>query len=148
MDVKKSLLGSLDEVLDKMAFMFFDELSEEEFENPDYKYVTFVRFSGMINGTLNILINEAAAKVIARNLLGIRDDDELYDDTLLDALKEFTNLVMGRTMTLLNPGGSFDMHVPLLVEKPSDPEEGETTIRVNGALDDTPIQVVMHYKAA
>ena len=146
MDVKNSLMGSVNEVLDKMAFMFFDEMDDEEQANLKFDFVSFVRFTGLITGTLNIQLTESSARVIARNLLGIRDDDELFNDTLLDALREFTNLVMGRTMTLLNPSGRFDMHVPELVSAISNPEPGSSTIRISGALDDEPIQLVMHYR--
>ena len=147
MDVKSALMGSVNEVLDKMAFMFFDEMSDEEQENLKFDFITFVRFTGVISGTLNIQLTESSARVIARNLLGIRDEDELFNDTLLDALREFTNLVMGRTMTLLNPNGRFDMHVPELVSTVASPEAGSANIQIAGALDEEPIQLVMHYKA-
>ncbi|MDH4249459.1 MAG: chemotaxis protein CheX [Deltaproteobacteria bacterium] len=146
MDVKQALMGSVNEVLDKMAFMFFDEASEDDQAELRFDFVTFVRFTGLVSGTLNIMMTESSARVIARNLLGIRDEDELFKDTLQDALREFTNLVMGRTMTLLNPSGRFDMHVPELVGAPSAPEGGSTTIRIAGSLDDEPIQVLMHYQ--
>jgi len=145
MDVKASLLGSIDEILDKMTFMFFEEV-EEVHSGESLKYVTQVRMLGVIKGILNILVTEETAKHIARNLIGIREDDELYEDTLKDALMEFTNLVAGRTMTLLNPAGPFDMEVPHMVDAPPNEQNGLTTLDIHGSLDDQPFRVVLQYK--
>ena len=146
MDVKASLLNSIEEVLDKMAFMFFDEAPPEGPGPEDFGFITEVDTKGVIVGKLNILVTEATARNIARNLIGIRDEDELYPDTLEDALREFTNLVMGRTMTMLNPAGPFDMDVPRLVERPAPPEAGLTLLTIDGALDDEPFQIVLQYQ--
>ena len=146
MDVKSSLLNSIEEVLDKMAFMFFDEELPEGVDPDDFGFITEVDTRGVIVGRLNIFVTDAAARNIARNLIGIRDDDELFPDTLEDALREFTNLVMGRTMTILNPAGPFDMDVPRLVERPAPPEEGLATLTIDGALDDEPFRMVLQYE--
>ena len=145
MDVKASLMGSIDEILDKMTFMFFEEV-EEPHTGDEFQFITQVRMRGVIQGTLNLLVTEDTAKYIARNLIGIRDDDELFEDTLGDALMEFTNLVAGRMMTLLNPAGPFDMEVPHIVDGPADPEDGLSLLDINGTLDDQPFRVVLHYQ--
>ena len=146
MEVKQSLLSAVDEVLDKMAFMFFDEAEEPPPEDIAFQYVTEVNTDGCIVGKLNILVTEEGARNIARNLIGIRDEDELYDGTLQDALREFTNLVMGRTMTLLNPDGSFDMEVPRLVPRPADAQDGLTHLVIDGTLDDEPFRLRLQYE--
>ncbi len=58
MDVKASLLSSIDEVLDKMAFMFFDETEPDEIDIDDFAYITEVSINGVISGVLNILVTE------------------------------------------------------------------------------------------
>jgi CheY-specific phosphatase CheX len=146
MDVKACLMNAIEEVLDKMAFMFFDEAPPEASDPDDYRHITEVNANGVIVGKLNILVTDSTARHIARNLIGIRDDDELFPDTLEDALREFTNLVMGRTMTILNPAGPFDMEVPRLVPHAAPPEAGRTTLTINGALDDEPFQLVLQYE--
>lgn len=146
MDVKASLLSSIDEVLDKMAFMFFDETEPDEIDIDDFAYITEVSIDGVISGVLNILVTESTARNIARNLIGIRDEDELYDDTLKDAMQEFTNLLSGRTMTIINPAGPFDMEIPKLVEHAAPPRNGHATLTINGALDDEPFRVVLQYR--
>lgn len=146
MDVKACLMGSIDEVLDKMAFLFFDEGEGEPPPEDAFRFITEVDTRGVIVGKLNILVTDATARQIARNLIGIRDDDELFADTLEDALREFTNLVMGRAMTLLNPAGPFDMEVPRLVVETAPPESGRAVLRVDGALDDEPFRMVLQYE--
>ena len=146
MDVKASLLSAVDEVLDKMAFMFFEEGEEGHAEAPAFQYVTEVQANGVIVGTLNLLVTEEGARNIARNLIGIRDEDELFEGTLQDALREFTNLVMGRTMTLLNPAGPFDMEVPKLVPRPSAERAELTQLVVDGMLDDEPFRLKLQYQ--
>ena len=146
MDVRASLMSSIEEVLDKMAFMFFDEEVPEETAGDPFRFITEVDTKGVIVGRLNIFVTETTARSIARNLIGIRDDDELYADTLEDALREFTNLVMGRTMTLLNPAGPFDMEVPRVVAQAAPPDDGRVQLTVRGALDDEPFQLVLQYE--
>jgi CheY-specific phosphatase CheX len=146
MDVKSSLLSSIEEVLDKMAFMFFDESTPQDTDPDDFRFITEVDTRGVIVGKLNILVTDTAARNIARNLIGIRNEDELYPDTLEDALREFTNLVMGRTMTILNPAGPFDMEIPRLVEHPAPPAAGLAVLTINGSLDDEPFQIVLQYQ--
>ena len=146
MDVRASLMNSIEEVLDKMAFMFFDEEVPEGADPEAFRFITEVDAKGVIVGKLNIFVTDATARNIARNLIGIRDEDELYPDTLEDALREFTNLVMGRTMTLLNPAGPFDMEVPRIVPHPTPPEPGRVQLTVSGALDDEPFQMLLQYE--
>jgi CheY-specific phosphatase CheX len=147
MDVKSAMLGSIEEVLDKMAFMYFDELEEVE-GGEIFPYISQVAMSGVITGTVNILVTDNAARHLARNLIGIRDEDELYPDTLVDAVREFTNLVMGRAMTLLNPAGPFNMEVPRLVEETAPLAGDHKVLTLRGALDDEPFQIVLQYREA
>src|SRR3972149_4590904 len=129
-----------------MAFMFVDETESGSTDPDDFAFITEVDTKGVIVGKLNILVTETAARNIARNLIGIRDDDELFPDTLEDGLREFTNLVMGRTMTILNPAGPFDMEVPRIVEHLALPTPGRAVLTIGGELDDEPFRVVLQYQ--
>lgn len=146
MDLRGALLGAIEEVLDKMAFMFFDEAAEDTPDPDDYAYITYVGFEGVVTGTLNIHVSQPAGANIARNLIGIRDEDELFEETLQDALREFTNLLMGRTMTLLAPDGPFDMGVPELVQAPEPVNAEHTELAVDGLLDDAPFRLLLRYR--
>ena len=79
-------------------------------------------------------------------MVGIRDEDELFEQTLHDAVCEFTNMIMGHTMTNIDPNRSFDMDVPTMVKEAMGKPDGCETIEIMGLLDDAPIKLVMHYK--
>ena len=145
MDVKQSLISSVEEVLDKMAFMYFEDLEDTPPDDSEFDFITQVTFEGMIRGTLNIMMKKTVAHEVTYNLLGIREDDDLFEGTQIDALKEFTNLVMGRTMTILNPHGRFDMSVPSIVNSFKPVEPGETELIVDGAMEEEPMRIRMNY---
>jgi len=146
MDVRKHLMQSLEAILDRMAFMYFEEPEDGEPVPEEYDLITGITFSGAIEGTLNVMFNRAVAEEMARNLVGIRDDDELFEQTLKDAVCEFTNMIMGHTMTNIDPNRSFQMEVPFMVQEPSTAKAGCETIEVSGLLDDSPIKLILHFK--
>ena len=144
MDAKSHLMQSFEAILDRMAFMFFEE-PEDEPVPEDFHLLTGISFSGAITGVLNIYFNRPMAEEMARNLVGIRDGDELFEQTLHDAICEFTNMIMGHTMTNIDPNRSFEMDVPHIVKEPSEKPAGSETIEIIGLLDEYPIKLVMHY---
>lgn len=139
-------MNAVDEVLDKMAFLYFEEVQPEEIDQDGLAYTTEVNVSGVITGTLNIQLSKNTGDLVARNLLGIKDEDDLFDDTLTDALEEFTNLIGGRTMTILNPAGPFNMEIPRVVDAPAKPETGQTELIIDGSLDDEPFRIKLQYR--
>jgi len=145
MDIKSTLMHSFEEILDKMAFLFFEE-GQPDTPPEQFDYISHVDFKGVINGTLHLFFTHATGEELARNLIGIRDDDELYKGTVEDAVCEFTNMIMGRTMTELNPDERFELTVPVIVQEPSWPGDGDTSVRVDGMLEDEPCRIVMHYR--
>lgn len=145
-EIRPALLSAFDEVLDKMAFMFFEEEGAETPED-GYGLITRVTFDGVIRGSLNIMITRRGAEEIARNLIGITPGDALYESTLEDGMCEFTNLVMGRTMTVLNPAGPFEMDVPGLARAPDAPAPEQSVLTVDGMLDDEPFRMRLLYQA-
>lgn len=150
MDAKKNLLRAFEEILDKMAFMFFEEPEEgEEAEevDEDFRYLTKVSFSGAIDGYLHVFFSRNLAEQMARNFVGIRDEDEVFENSVIDAIREFTNMVMGRTMTTLDPEHGFEMDVPHVVEDMTQPPEGMEVAEIIGQLDDDPCKLVLVYKA-
>ena len=146
MDVQKTLMQAFEEILDKMAYLYFEEPEEDQEEPQKFDLVTYITFNGVISGVLNVLFMRISAEEIARNLVGIRDGDELYEGTVEDAVCEFTNMVMGRTMTTLDKKNRFEMAVPKIVEVPTSPPEGTRSLNIFGNLDDEPCKVVIHYK--
>ena len=146
MDVRQNLMQSFEEILDKMAYLYFEEPDEDAPPVEKFDFVTQITFAGVISGALNVFFTRGSAEEIARNLVGIRDAEELFDGTVEDAVCEFTNMVMGRTMTTLDPNHRFDMEVPKIVEEPSPPPEKTSTLEIEGSLDEEPCKVVIHYR--
>ena len=146
MDVKSHLMRSFEAILDRMAFMYFEEPEDGEPIPEDFHYITGISFKGAINGTLNVFFNKTMSEELARNLVGIREDDELFEKTLTDGICEFTNMIMGHTMTDIDPARSFDMDVPVIISEPTPRPDGMETIEISGLLDEYPIKLVMHYQ--
>jgi CheY-specific phosphatase CheX len=142
MDVQAALAQAIDEILDKMAFLYLDEA--EPGELPDtFDHYTQTTFVGPGRGTLTICFSQALAAQMARNLIGIRDEDELFEGTLEDAIREFTNMVVGRTLTLLSPEQAFELTVPTMVQAVAAPGDKEASYTVMGLLEDEPFMAVM-----
>jgi CheY-specific phosphatase CheX len=147
MEVRQHLIQAFEEILDKMAYLYFEEPEEDEAPPGNgFQFVTQISFDGVISGSLNAFFTRNSAEEIARNLVGIRAEDELFEGTLEDAVCEFTNMVMGRTMTTLDPDHRFDMEVPRVVEEAGAPLEGTQTLDIAGILDDEPCKLVVHYR--
>ncbi|MEE8435823.1 MAG: chemotaxis protein CheX [bacterium] len=146
MNVRDSILKAIDDVLDKMVFLFFEEEESESGGPKDFFYITQVEVSGVITGTLNIFLSEGTANLVARNLLGIRDEDELFDGTIDDALEEFTNLIGGRMMTILHPPGPFNMEIPHRVDEPAHPATDQSELAISGTLEDEPFRIRLAYR--
>ena len=146
MNVESAVNQALDEVLDKMVFLFFDEFDADAYEGEGFALYTQVAFKGVINGDLFLSFTRETADQLARNLIGIRDEDELFDGTREDAVREFTNIVVGRTMTLLSPDDAFELTVPRTIPAPPNEPEATELIVVEGALEDEPFRLAMALK--
>ncbi len=140
---------SLEELLDKMTFMFFDEGQEQPTasETPGEKpLITELHFDGCIEGSLNVVVSPRAAETITRNFMGMTPDEAVEGYLRDDGICEFTNILMGRTMILLNAKGAFHMDLPHLVAQvhPKEPEDQELSIV--GSLDEDPFSLRLVYK--
>ncbi|HEX7927266.1 MAG TPA: chemotaxis protein CheX [bacterium] len=151
MELQKSLITALEEILDKMAFMVFETGSVDKLESPaPYGYTSQIAFKGSITGTLNLYFTLSTAEAIARNLMGLRDGDELFKGTVEDALGEFANILMGRALSLMDPDKAFDLNLPQtrMGDLPAT-GAGSQTLNVEGVLDDAePCRIIVKYQAA
>ena len=138
MELQSSLITAFEEILDKMAFMVFETGSAAQLESPaPFEYTSQIAFTGKITGTLNLYFTRSTADAIARNLMGLRDGDELFKGTVEDALGEFANILMGRALSLLDPDTAFDLHLPVTGQGklPAAGLDGQT-LTVEGILDE------------
>jgi CheY-specific phosphatase CheX len=89
-------------VFEQLAFMFGDELEDDEIDCPaDTFFRATMGFKGAEQGTVAIVVPEAICTTLAANILGLDDDQDVYPDTAVDALKELLNTITGRLMTEL-----------------------------------------------
>jgi CheY-specific phosphatase CheX len=112
-EFKQSLVTAFEEILDKMVFMVFEQAAAKDWPPADYAYTSQISFGGRVSGTMNVYLTRATAEEFARNLIGIRKGDVLHNSTLDDALREFVNILMGRTLSLLAPTEHFDLQLPI-----------------------------------
>lgn len=149
MKIRKCMIEAFEEILERMAFLYFEE-SEEDLDVDDsnkYDYVTEISFSGIGTGKFNLFINKIHGELIARNLLGIRDEDTLMEGTVEDAICEFTNMIIGRTMTLINSNENFELGIPFITTTLGNNTTDENTIRINGLLEEYPCMLLLNYQS-
>lgn len=148
MDIRECVMAAFYEILERMAFVYFEELDEisDAADSNQYEYVSEVSFSGNLTGKLNLFMTEELAAVIARNLLGIRDNDNLLEGTVEDAICEFTNMVMGRTMTLVYSSQKFELGIPFLTKYSGISDDEASTLQINGILEDHPCMLLLEYR--
>jgi len=102
-------------VFEQLAFMFGDELEDDEIE---ISADTFLRatmgFKGTMQGSVSIVVPATISTTLAANILGLDDDQEVYPETALDALKELLNTITGRLMTeIFGEDAVIDLTIPV-----------------------------------
>jgi len=102
-------------VFEQLAFMFGDELDDDEIEiHADTFLRASMGFKGTLQGSIAIIVPETISTTLAANILGLDDDQEVYPDTALDALQELLNTITGRLMTeLFGEDPVIDLTIPV-----------------------------------
>jgi chemotaxis protein CheY-P-specific phosphatase CheC len=102
------------DVLEKLAFMFGDEVGKEEIPFPGRDCVEAnMYFKGPRSGKLGIVVPVDICPVIAANILGMDVEDLSSQDQDFDALKEVLNVICGNVLTTLEGDEAvFDLTVP------------------------------------
>jgi CheY-specific phosphatase CheX len=89
-------------VFEQLAFMFGEELEEEDIETDADTFIkATMGFSGPQQGTVSIVVPGTITSVMAANILGLDEDQPIEKNTALDALKELLNTITGRLLTSL-----------------------------------------------
>ena len=89
----------LSSVLEKMAFIFTEELSTEELlADPGECLGVEIRFQGPHKGQVNLVAQFPLGKELAANMLGT-DEEEITEEMVCDALKEVLNMACGQFLT-------------------------------------------------
>jgi CheY-specific phosphatase CheX len=89
-------------VFEQLAFMFGEELGEDEIETDADTFIqATMAFSGPQQGTVSIVVPETITSLMAANILGLEEDQPIEKNTAVDALKELLNTLTGRLITSL-----------------------------------------------
>lgn len=102
-------------VFEQLAFMFGEELEDDEIENnADTFFRATMGFKGTIQGSVSIVVPATISTTLAANILGLDDDQEVYAETAIDALKELLNTITGRLMTeIFGDDAVIDLTIPV-----------------------------------
>ncbi len=150
MSLRDCVMDAFEEILERMAFLYFEEMdnTSDPADSNRYKYVTEVSFSGVLTGKFNLFTSKELGDLIARNLLGIRDNDKLLEGTVEDAICEFTNMIMGRTMTLKFSTQEFELGIPVVKEFSGMLDGEASTLQISGMMEDHPCMLLLQYRSA
>jgi len=104
------------DVFEQLAFMFAEDLSPDEVEYGDDVQCMHaaMTFSGHQSGGIEIVIPVSLASQLAKNILGLGDEETLTEHSPEDALREMLNTICGRMLTsLFGEDAVFNLHVPM-----------------------------------
>ena len=148
MTLMKHIVAAIDETLDKMAFLSFSAVPDGNVARSPFAHTVRIGFAGKRSGDLTLYFTAKTSAAMSRNLLGLRDGDALFPGMQEDALKEFANILMGRTLSLLDPATPFTLQIP---ESQSGevpvPPSGSGREEILGMFDDNePCRLVIEYR--
>lgn len=105
-------------VFEQLAFMFGDELEDDEIEAEGNRFLrALMGFKGPKQGTVAIVVPMTISKLLATNILGLEEDQIIEEDSAIDALKELLNTITGRLMTtLFGEDVVVDLTIPVTEE--------------------------------
>jgi len=112
-DLKATLSGVLENVLEQFAFMFCEPVEFDQVPVPDEPLLqASMTYSGPSTGSLAIAVPQALAAEVAANALGI-DDEEESGAASHDALRELLNVICGQMLTAIaGEEPVFDLSIP------------------------------------
>lgn len=105
-------------VFEQLAFMFGDELENDEIEITADRFLrASMGFKGIKQGTVEIVVPWTISSLIACNILGLEEDQIIDEDSSIDALKELLNTITGRLMTsMFGENTVMDLTIPISEE--------------------------------
>ncbi len=114
--MSETLLDAAKEVFETMIFMKVTEKEDQETEIVGDTYLGTITFKGEMEGCLGVTLEEAAAKAVAANMLGLEPDEEVSEEDLADAVGEVANMVMGGVKSRMQDKiGSLEISVPTVI---------------------------------
>lgn len=115
--LKDTLLDSAREVFETMVFMALEGLEDDTTSLGEPTLLGSITFKGHLEGCLGVCCDEACARTIAANMLGMTSPEELTDNDVSDAMGEIANMVMGAVKARIqNEVGSIEVSIPSVVQ--------------------------------
>lgn len=115
--LKDALLDSAKEVFETMVFMTMEESTDDAASLGDTTLLGSITFKGHFEGCLGVCCDEACARTIAANMLGMLSAEELSESDVSDAIGEIANMVMGAVKARIqNEVGSVEVSIPSVVQ--------------------------------
>jgi hypothetical protein len=101
-------------VFENLAFMFGDELEEDEVESDDDLFLrASMEFKGPKQGRVALVVPRTLTGLLASNILGLDDEAFVDESVAVDALMELLNTITGRLMTsLFGEDAVVDLSIP------------------------------------
>ena len=146
-DERKILKEVCFAVFEQLAFMFGDELEDDEIEAEANRFLrASMGFNGPQQGTVAIVVPMTISTLLAINILGLEEDQTIDEDSAIDALKELLNTITGRLMTaLFGEDVVVDLTIPVTEELDhaawEDLVEGSQYIAIT--IEETPVLVTI-----
>jgi len=126
------LSETIEELLERMAFLFLDPAEEDELNDFDGDMShAAVTFSGEMHGSLDVYMANEKAAELAANMLGEDDPEAIGEEERADALRELANVICGHAITVT--GGEM---VSCEISPPTVQTVGTEAVQEVGACED------------
>jgi CheY-specific phosphatase CheX len=106
--IKEMLMKAIFEVFERMFFVFAEPVMEA---GADYQIRANIRFSGPMEGAMQISMSEDLAKIMAKNMLSL-EDGQVTDPVIADCVKECLNMICGSFVRKIDPDHVFQLAIP------------------------------------
>lgn len=102
------------DVFENLSFMFGETIDLDDAESDSDEFIlATMAFKGDKAGSVELVVPSETADILAYNILGIDEDEDLPPGSALDALRELLNTICGQLMTtLFGDQPIFDLTVP------------------------------------
>ncbi|MHB9099759.1 MAG: chemotaxis protein CheX [Syntrophales bacterium] len=107
--IRKILTTSTFDVFEKMFFIFLEMSGTGR---QQYDLVTSIRFSGPIEGEIQLCLSESLVLAMAKNMLSMRPSD-VTREMMEDCAKEATNMIGGQFLRTLDTAKIFQLTLPV-----------------------------------
>lgn len=131
--IKEMLMKAIFEVFERVFFVFAEPVGEAI---AHYQIRANIRFKGPMEGALQISMSENLAKIMAKNMLGL-DDDQIKVPVMADCVKECLNMVCGSFVRRIDPDQVFHLEIPSseMISKPYGHKEAHPDASIRLVFD-------------